>query len=260
MSTNLIFSTFPPYNTFNVYVPNDAPIADIPSYVSVRIPTAESLIYSLSSGAPLPSLDLPVSALAGDSTYVRLRATPRLRGGKGGFGSQLRAAGGRMSSQKTDNKDSCRDLSGRRLSTIKEAKKMAEYLESEPLRQKAAKEAQKAKLEKLERELGVVPGKTDVTQLEDTSVVAGKKHRFDDTEYLKQSEEIVDSVKNAVAAGLLKKRKKAKVSNGEEQANDTKTASAGGALNKAARGVVESAVTAPAAAVVGVVAGIAASA
>lgn len=28
-----------------------------------------------------------------------------------------------MSSQKTSNNDSCRDLSGRRLSTIKEAKK-----------------------------------------------------------------------------------------------------------------------------------------
>jgi len=40
--------------------------------------------------------------------------------------------------------------------------------------------------------------------------VAGKKHRFDDTEYLEQSKDIVDGVKNAVAAGLLKKRKKAK--------------------------------------------------
>ena len=53
---------------------------------------------------------------------VSLRLSPRLRGGKGGFGSQLRAAGGRMSSQKTSNNDSCRDLNGRRLSTIKEAK------------------------------------------------------------------------------------------------------------------------------------------
>lgn len=56
---------------------------------------------------------------------MSLRLTPRLKGGKGGFGSQLRAAGGRMSSQKTSNNDSCRDLSGRRLSTVKEAKKYA---------------------------------------------------------------------------------------------------------------------------------------
>ncbi|KAJ3835193.1 telomere stability and silencing-domain-containing protein [Lentinula raphanica] len=49
--------------------------------------------------------------------------SPRVLGGKGGFGSQLRTASGRMSSQKTSNNDSCRDLSGRRLSTLKEAKK-----------------------------------------------------------------------------------------------------------------------------------------
>lgn len=56
---------------------------------------------------------------------IQLDLQPRLRGGKGGFGSQLRAAGGRMSSKKgkDENNDSCRDLSGRRLSTIKEAKK-----------------------------------------------------------------------------------------------------------------------------------------
>ncbi len=56
-------------------------------------------------------------------SFVTLRLLPRILGGKGGFGSQLRAAGGRMSSQKTDNKDACRDLNGRRLSTVKEAKK-----------------------------------------------------------------------------------------------------------------------------------------
>lgn len=55
---------------------------------------------------------------------IQLYLQPRLRGGKGGFGSQLRAAGGRMSKKgKDENNDSCRDLSGRRLSTIKEAKK-----------------------------------------------------------------------------------------------------------------------------------------
>lgn len=45
----------------------------------------------------------------------------RVLGGKGGFGSQLRAAGGRMSRGQPTNNDSCRDLSGRRLSTLKEA-------------------------------------------------------------------------------------------------------------------------------------------
>jgi len=144
-----------------------------------------------------------------------------MRGGKGGFGSQLRAAGGRMSSQKTSNSDSCRDLSGRRLSTIKEAKKsvsffphiplfilivfrlcsrLAEYLEQEPARKKAAAEAQRAKLEALERKLGIDSAGGSSSNGDPTQV-AGRKHRFDDNEYLEQSRELVDSVKNAVTAG-----------------------------------------------------------
>lgn len=110
-----------------------------------------------------------------------------------------------MSSQKTSNNDSCRDLSGRRLSTIKEAKKLAEYIESEPARKKAEQEAKKAKLEALERKLGMS---------KDADSPESKKRRFDDTEYLEQSQEIVENVKNAVSAALLKKRKKAKVANG----------------------------------------------
>jgi phage protein D len=114
-----------------------------------------------------------------------------------------------MSSQKTSNNDSCRDLTGRRLSTIKEAKKLAEYLEQEPARKKAAAEAQRAKLEALERRLGIDKD-AGPSSGGDSAQVAGKKHRFDDTEYLEQSRELVDNVKSAVTAGLLKKRKKAK--------------------------------------------------
>jgi len=121
-----------------------------------------------------------------------------------------------MSSQKTNNNDSCRDLSGRRLSTIKEAKKLAEYLENEPARKKAAAEASKAKLEALERKLGIsTPDGTTEASASGSKAdeaVAGKKHRFDDTEYFEQSREIVDNVKSAVSAGLLKKKKKAKTS------------------------------------------------
>lgn len=119
-----------------------------------------------------------------------------------------------MSSQKTSNNDSCRDLSGRRLSTIKEAKRcvndieihrvhtnmlahrLAEHIESEPLRKKAQQEAQRAKLEALEKKLGMAPGGSS-----DSDPLAGKKHRLDDTEYLEQSREIVDNVKNAVSIG-----------------------------------------------------------
>jgi len=120
-----------------------------------------------------------------------------------------------MSSQKTSNNDSCRDLSGRRLSTIKEAKRLAEYLESEPERLAAKAQAQKDKLEALERKLGIEPpsgsSRTPATGSGEPPVTAGKKHRFDDTEYLEQSRELTENVKSAVSAALLKKKKKAKL-------------------------------------------------
>ena len=75
------------------------------------------------------------------------------------------------------------------------ALRLAEYIESEPLRKKAQQEAQRAKLEALEKKLGIAPGGSS------SEPVAGKKHRLDDTEYIEQSREIVDSVKSAVSVG-----------------------------------------------------------
>jgi hypothetical protein len=78
--------------------------------------------------------------------------------------------------------------------------RLAEYLEQEPARKKAAAEAQRAKLEALERKLGI-DGAAGSSSNGDPTQVAGRKHRFDDNEYLEQSRELVDSVKNAVTAG-----------------------------------------------------------
>ena len=77
--------------------------------------------------------------------------------------------------------------------------RLAEYLEQEPARKKAAAEAQRAKLETLERKLGMEGGAGSSSNGGDQ--VAGRKHRFDDTEYLEQSRELVDNVKSAVTAG-----------------------------------------------------------
>lgn len=54
---------------------------------------------------------------AGDVCY----ATLLLRGGKGGFGSMLRALGAQI--EKTTNREACRDLSGRRMRDINDEKK-----------------------------------------------------------------------------------------------------------------------------------------
>lgn len=50
-----------------------------------------------------------------------IQITPKLLGGKGGFGSMLRAIGAQI--EKTTNREACRDLSGRRLRDINEEKR-----------------------------------------------------------------------------------------------------------------------------------------
>ena len=135
MATTVLISTFPPFPTLAFSAPSDTTLDDLYDSLSNRypfLPSSDDLFLSPLSGA-LPHGSTTLASLHASSeqddssSLVSLRLAPRMLGGKGGFGSQLRAAGGRMSSQKTSNNDSCRDLSGRRLSTIKEAKKWGVY-------------------------------------------------------------------------------------------------------------------------------------
>lgn len=90
-----------------------------------------------------------------------------LSGGKGGFGSMLRAQGGKMSSNRNgeENNDSCRDLNGRRLSTVKQARQLALYLSTQAEREKELSEAQQKKFAKLEKMLGRKPkGEADFVE------------------------------------------------------------------------------------------------
>lgn len=115
-----------------------------------------------------------------------------------------------------NNTDSCRDLNGRRLSTIKEAKKLADYVASAPEREAAKREEAKARLAKLQDEIqridaaandGTAPtpaGSSDGKALagaEASTSQVGVKRRLDDQKFVEESREMVDNVKNAVAAG-----------------------------------------------------------
>ncbi|CEH18174.1 Uncharacterized conserved protein [Ceraceosorus bombacis] len=102
----------------------------------------------------------------GRASHVELEVRSRLRGGKGGFGSMLRAQGGKMSAKgKDQNTDSCRDLNGRRLSTMKQAKQLAAYIAEAPAREAALNEAQAKKYAKLEKMLGRKPrGEADFVE------------------------------------------------------------------------------------------------
>ncbi|KAH9846226.1 telomere stability and silencing-domain-containing protein [Lenzites betulinus] len=268
MSTSVLISTFSPFPTLALSVPSSTSFSELYEVLASRYPALPlhsndaDLVLSPSAG-PIPAAHTPLSALLdgdGDAhSLISLRLVPRLRGGKGGFGSQLRAAGGRMSSQKTSNNDSCRDLSGRRLSTIKEAKKLADYIESEPLRKKAQQEAQRAKLEALERKLGITPGSSGSgSSSTPADPLAGKKHRLEDSEYIEQSRDLVENVKSAVSVAMLKKKKKAKVAhNPPAEASSSKATSAVEKVLESASAVTDkvlesSPVAAAAAAAVGV--------
>jgi hypothetical protein len=109
-----------------------------------------------------------------------------------------------------ENTDSCRDLNGRRLSTIKEAKKLAEYVASAPEREAAKREEAKARLTKLQEEIQRMDGgntsgsdKASGSNAGASTSKAGVKRRLDDQKFVEESREMVDNVKNAVAAGEL---------------------------------------------------------
>ncbi|GAC73851.1 uncharacterized conserved protein [Moesziomyces antarcticus T-34] len=185
-----------------------------------------------------PSSSLGSLSTGGDGFPVVLQVRALLRGGKGGFGSMLRSQGGKMSANaRNTNNDACRDLNGRRLGVLKEAKKLAEYLEGESERKRQMDEAQKKKYAKLERMLGRAPrSERDLAEAADKMMDAGedfddrsvspeagpsrrpapqsaatgskRKERIEDSEYIEQSREIVENVRSAVASAMMKKKKK----------------------------------------------------
>jgi len=120
-----LYHPFP--RTLSLSLPSSSPIASLSSHLATFCPPSQQLLQ-YSTGSTLPSSTLPISSLNGASEGqggVFLRLGVKVLGGKGGFASQLRAQGGRMSSNKAQNTDSCRGLDGRRLSTIKEAQRCA---------------------------------------------------------------------------------------------------------------------------------------
>lgn len=98
-------------------------------------------------------------------------------------------------------------------------------IESLPaLRAKAAAE-NTAKLEALERKLGVSSGGSGgdgVKRLAevDLAELARKKHKFEDDKFIEETREIKDNVRSAVGAALLKKRKKNKDATGSAKGKE----------------------------------------
>ncbi|CAK9822831.1 Replication stress response regulator SDE2 [Anthophora retusa] len=104
---------------------------------------------------------------------------PRLFGGKGGFGSMLRAIGAQI--EKTTNREACRDLSGRRLRDINEEKRLKAWIEKQGKREEEAAERKKKKLERL---------------------CAEPRHEFRDQTYEHERSALTERVGDAVEEGF----------------------------------------------------------
>ncbi|XP_059398976.1 splicing regulator SDE2 [Carassius carassius] len=110
---------------------------------------------------------------------VVYRVEPRLCGGKGGFGSMLRALGAQI--EKTTNREACRDLSGRRLRDVNHEKEMAEWLKKQADREA---EKEQRRLERIQRKL------------------AEPKHYFTDTNYEQQCHDLSERLEDSVLKGI----------------------------------------------------------
>ncbi|KAH8392621.1 hypothetical protein KR200_000686 [Drosophila serrata] len=126
-------------------------------------------------------------------------------GGKGGFGSMLRAIGAQI--EKTTNREACRDLSGRRLRDINEEKRVRAWLDKQGEREREAEERKKRKIEKL---------------------LAVPKHDFKDDQYEEARANLTEKVNDSFEEGL----KKAEENNKEKQAAQEQPSTSGGTKRK----------------------------
>lgn len=120
-----------------------------------------------------------------------------LLGGKGGFGSLLRAIGAQI--EKTTNRDACRDLSGRRLRDIKREEELKKLI---ALQERLIEERKRRRLEKLEKLKK--KNETSSTSASIQELVA----MFDDHEYNKRRLELGDIIEAAVDKGIINFKKR----------------------------------------------------
>ncbi|XP_062539138.1 splicing regulator SDE2-like [Armigeres subalbatus] len=149
------------------------------------------------------------------SETTLLRMVERLPGGKGGFGSMLRAIGAQI--EKTTNREACRDLSGRRLRDINEEKRLKAYLD----KQKEAPEDERAKLQK----------KID-------KLLAKPKHEFHDEQYNRSRSDLTQNVGDAVQEGFRKAAEVEKAAEGGLKRKAVDDGKKGKLVKKKAKGAL----------------------
>lgn len=210
---NVLISTFtgldlPP--TLCLSVPGDLTFQKLQHLVAALIPSsaARNVFLTTNQGRTPNSAEETIRSIAqrtsdesSTQALLPLRLNVPLRGGKGGFGSQLRAAGGRMSTKRRKQltelaSGSARNLDGRRLRTITEAKNLATYLATKPDMDRKEKEERRKRWEAVielaeQREADMRAGKA----------VDGRRKGLS-SGWIEEKEEVGENVKNAVNAAM----------------------------------------------------------
>lgn len=159
-TVNVLLSTFPGLglpHTLCVPFSGASTVEDVHAFIVSKLPPAISydrLVLSTNNAQRLPrhsnTLLASLASKDGQTSLLPLRLHVPCLGGKGGFGSQLRAQGGRMASRKKRDGpvvNSNRNLEGRRMRTVDEAKALAEYLSAKPEIERREKEERIRKLQ-----------------------------------------------------------------------------------------------------------------
>ncbi|XP_051978133.1 replication stress response regulator SDE2-like [Xyrauchen texanus] len=167
-----LFVISPDLRFTNVTVAPGSTVSDLIDHFTNKEGAPFTDFYVKSNGRLFYSNDLLQAGLV-------YRVEPRLYGGKGGFGSMLRALGAQI--EKTTNREACRDLSGRRLRDVNHEKEMAEWLKKQADRDA---EKEQRRLERIQRKL------------------AEPKHYFTDTNYEQQCHDLSERLEDSVLKGM----------------------------------------------------------
>ncbi|RDW82251.1 hypothetical protein BP6252_03363 [Coleophoma cylindrospora] len=201
-TVNVLLTSFPGLDlpsTLSLPLPATTTISELQERLQDRLPAhSNRLILTTISNKQLPtSSSSPISDLLSgpQDGFLSLRLSVPLCGGKGGFGSQLRAAGGRMSSKRKKNQGdenaSSRNLDGRRLRTVNEAKALAEYLAIKPEMEKKEKEQRRKRWEQV----------VELAEKREEEIRSGSKGKVDG-KWVEDKEEAGERTREAVLAAM----------------------------------------------------------
>ena len=200
-TVNVLLTSFPGLGlppTLSLPIEASISITELRHHVLSRLPQIESrLILTTTSNREINDSDASLSSLLSceKDTFLPIRLSVPLCGGKGGFGSQLRAAGGRMSSKRKNNQgdsnNSNRNLDGRRLRTVNEAKALAEYLALKPEMDKKEKEARRKRWQQV----------VDLSEKREFEIRNGTKGKVDG-KWVEDKEEAGERAREAVQRAM----------------------------------------------------------